>query len=148
LRISFWDKDKKRVDKYVHILVAKLFITNAKNYPFVNHKDGDKTNNHYKNLEWVSAKQNTLHAYKIGTMKPKPGESNPFCKIKNKDVELIRKSYTGKRGDKTKLALKFNVSVAHICRILSGQSRASIIKSLSVKKTRNQISQQQSEARP
>ena len=46
-----------------HKVVAEHFIDNPNNYTTVNHKDGNKLNNHIDNLEWCSYSDNLNHAY-------------------------------------------------------------------------------------
>lgn len=50
----------------VHRLIASCFIPNPQNLPEVNHIDGNKLNNQVENLEWVTTRQNQLHAIAMG----------------------------------------------------------------------------------
>jgi hypothetical protein len=57
-------------DKYaLHRLIASTFIDNSENKPAVNHIDGNKTNNHANNLEWVTIQENNQHNHNIGLIK-------------------------------------------------------------------------------
>lgn len=59
-------KDGRRQTVKVHREVAKAFIPNPENKAEVNHKDGNKENNHVSNLEWATPRENTTHAYNSG----------------------------------------------------------------------------------
>lgn len=58
-------KNSKKKCFSVHRLVAKYFLPNPNNKPFVNHIDGNKKNNNVKNLEWVTSNENMQHSYYI-----------------------------------------------------------------------------------
>lgn len=65
-RVLLISQENKRCHKLVHRLVAEAFIPNELNLPQVNHKDGNKNNNHYSNLEWCTQQDNNVHALKTG----------------------------------------------------------------------------------
>lgn len=64
-RVSLVNDDGKRVDRYVHVILARTFIDNPENKPYVNHIDGNKANNTLSNLEWVTRSENATHSHNI-----------------------------------------------------------------------------------
>lgn len=54
-----------------HRMTAFMFIENPDNKPFVNHIDGNRFNNHYTNLEWVTNQENCQHAHDTGLNRKK-----------------------------------------------------------------------------
>ena len=60
---------RERMTFKVHREVAKAFIENPHNFPQVNHIDGNKQNNSADNLEWITNRENAIHASEVlGTL--------------------------------------------------------------------------------
>jgi hypothetical protein len=78
----------EKVRYRVHRLVAELYIPNPDNKPYVNHKDGNPSNNHYSNLEWVTAQENSLHSTRF--LKKNIGCDNRSTKLQPEQVRYIR----------------------------------------------------------
>ena len=57
--------NKQRITRTGHTLVAYAFLGERKHKQQVNHKDGNKFNNHIKNLEYVTQIENMAHARNI-----------------------------------------------------------------------------------
>lgn len=125
--------DGKLKTKKVHRLIAECFIPNPLNKPQVNHKNGIKTDNRVKNLEWCTAKENVAHAIKNGLFyfnSPsesinktiKKGELNGMAKLTEKNVIDIRNEYKPRIVTRKILAEKYNVKESTIKDVLSRKS--------------------------
>lgn len=64
--VTLYNKDVKKVF-YIHRLVAEYFCvnTNPEEYNVINHIDGNKFNNHYRNLEYCNQLINCRSCRKI-----------------------------------------------------------------------------------
>lgn len=114
-------KDGKVSRRLVHRLVAEAFIPNRYNCREVNHLDGDKLNNRYSNLEWVSRRENSLHSTRV--LLKNRGESNNFSKLTVNQVLAIKEQL--ELGvSQTDIAKIFNVSNHAIFRIQHGYNWA------------------------
>lgn len=113
LSVSLRD-GKKTYKKYIHQMVAENFVKNTNNYNVVNHIDGDKTNNYYKNLEWVTYSENNQHAYDTD-LKSK-GQNFYNAVLKDGDVKKILRQ--GKYTTYQNIADKYGVSRATIRDVL------------------------------
>ena len=86
------DNKGKRTTNYlfVHKLVAQVFIHNddPQYKTEVNHKDGNKDNNTVENLEWITPRDNKIHAIKTGLRVGKftsTEDINKICKLLQED---------------------------------------------------------------
>lgn len=73
---------------FSHRLVCQTFHENPENKPYVNHKDGNKLNNHFSNLEWCTVTENNRHSYHILDNDSQHEKRRVFV-IRNKEVEYI-----------------------------------------------------------
>jgi hypothetical protein len=62
LRFNLWFNGKNKT-VLLHRLVAETFLPNPENLETVNHKDGNKENNHVDNLEWMTYGDNTKDSF-------------------------------------------------------------------------------------
>lgn len=126
-KIAFWRGNKPVGQAYVHRLVAGAFLSKGADDTEVNHKDGNRANNHVDNLEWVTSSGNTEHAVVTGALLPwgkarKPivatnietGESRYFDSISKAEI------YYGTRHIDSVLSGKRQTAKGHTFRYANG----------------------------
>lgn len=108
----------KRTSKKVHRLVAELFVPNPNKLKEVNHKDFNRENPRYDNLEWSTHINNVKYSADMGHYSnSKIGINNGRAILNEEDVMEIRKLYDN--GMKIKqISNKYNVNISTIENII------------------------------
>jgi hypothetical protein len=115
----------KALKAQLHILVANLFLLPPTNSAFiVNHKDGNKLNPVYTNLEWISRSDNAKHAIKTGLQKLCFGEKNGATRLKFDDVKAIREAFASGKVSQKELSEKYGISVVYVSNLVNKKYRA------------------------
>lgn len=70
LHVGLYNNESRRVNVYVHVLVAETFLRCYGNDLEVDHLDNNRHNNRAMNLEWVTHSENIKRAFSRGTKKP------------------------------------------------------------------------------
>ena len=111
--VRLTNNEGKYIKKYIHRLLAELFVDNPNNNPQVNHIDGNKHNNNIDNLEWVTVAENTQHAYDNGLY------SSKAIQQFTKDGELVNTfEYTVKASKAT------GIPDSNITKVLKGKRQS------------------------
>lgn len=108
----------------VHRLVAQAFIPNPENKPYINHIDGDKTNNKVENLEWCTPLENERHSRSI-LGKDMNGEKNCNSYITSEQViYAVELEKSGLRYPE--ISKKTGIKSDLLYKILNGASWSSV----------------------
>ena len=99
----------QKIRKNVHRLIALAFL--GQSTLQVNHKDGNKLNNHFSNLEYVTPSENAIHAINIGLRKTfVRGSCSGRSKLDEDDVIFIRELYKTGLFMQKEICAIFNIS--------------------------------------
>lgn len=79
LLVKLWEHNREH-HCLMHRLVASCFVPNPNGYDVVNHIDGNRLNNDYRNLEWTTQRDNLFAAQKLGLI---AGRSQCYYEIRN-----------------------------------------------------------------
>lgn len=114
-------KNCKGESKKIHRLVLETFI--GKSELQVNHKNGIKSDNCLKNLEYCTNKENCGHASKIGLFENhrKLNDSQVYR------IKFIAKNYKVEKGYWSKLAKSLNISPTTISEIKNNRKWNQVI---------------------
>lgn len=118
-RVTISDKGVLRY-AYTHRLVLETFVGLDFDKTVCNHKNGIKSDNRLENLEWVTHRENAIHAFKMH--RPRTKNTHRWSKITDDQAMEIFNS----KEDSLALSKKYGVQRSYILRIKNKKDRAAI----------------------
>ena len=105
-----------------HQVVAKAFLQGSEYRQTVNHKDGDKTNNHVSNLEWATYAENNHHARRTG-LNAQHGETTNLSKYTDQFIAAVRNVFVEYHPTYETLGRMFGLTGTHARQIVLRKTR-------------------------
>lgn len=123
-------KNGKSTLHRVHRIVACAFIPNPDSKPYINHIDGNKTNNTVNNLEWCTQKENASHSINVlhkWSSSPKQSKAAQELGIRRRKITMddareIRRIYESGEMGCHRLAKKFGINKHSVLEIIHYRS--------------------------
>lgn len=112
--VHLWMGNKYKT-KYLHRLIAEIFLPKVEGKTQINHLDGDKTNNALANLEWSDQTRNARHAVEIGLTPV--GSKRRTSKLNEAQAMAIFNLAHEGHLPRKEIASKFNISVTQVHQI-------------------------------
>lgn len=119
LRVSI-HYNGKNYHKRIHRLVGEYFIDNPFNYDIIHHIDNDKTNNNYKNLKWVTSKENSQYAKEDGLILT--CENHNMAKFTNNEIKFVCALLESGLYDVSEISIIANISKSAIYGIVNNKN--------------------------
>lgn len=113
-------KNAKGKNIKIHRLLAVHFIPNPYLLPEINHKNCVKTDNSLDNLEWITHRNNALHAIENG-IHDISGEKHFGAKLTQKTVLEIRNTYHNRKTNIIKFAASYGISRSTLLDIMANR---------------------------
>ena len=104
----------KKVDRYVHRIIAESHIPNPKNLPEVNHRDNNRANNAVSNLEWCTHQYNEAYKKNFGTSQAELLGKTVFAV----NLETFKVLHFETQAE---VARQLGIETGHINRVLKGK---------------------------
>lgn len=127
LYIGFWDGYARVCMANTHYRVHRLVLMTFGSSPIndkmqVNHIDGNKDNNHISNLEWVTNKENVIHAYQNNLINVPKGKDHYKSIMIGKfsmDGNLLETFYCS-----TQIKEKYGYNIKNIQSVAKGRRKS------------------------
>jgi hypothetical protein len=116
--VSFDSKTRKSA----HQVVAEAFLGKPEYKMTVNHKNGNKTDNHLTNLEWATYRENNSHA-RITGLNKQHGEKTNLSKYSDQFIQAIRNVHIEYKPNYEDLGRLFGITGCHARQIVLHETR-------------------------
>jgi hypothetical protein len=120
--VNIFLENRKQKRFYLHKLIAEEWIQKEhEDQTFAVHIDRNVGNNFHQNLKWMSRLEMTAFMAEHGVYDPQKRKRNSHYKLNPARVQLIRKRLKESKNRRKMIAKEFNISVAHLKKIETGE---------------------------